>query len=63
MPETQIRKIPTEIYTRICGYFRPTAQANAGKKEEIKERKLYIVPEVSGEKFNRDRRGECINVN
>jgi len=34
----------TEIYSRVCGYFRPTANWNRGKKEEFKERKLYKVP-------------------
>lgn len=35
------RKIQTEIYDRVCGYFRPTSQANNGKRAEIEERKRY----------------------
>jgi hypothetical protein len=31
----------TEVYSRVCGYFRPTANWNKGKKEEFKERKLF----------------------
>ena len=31
----------TEVYSRVCGYFRPTNNWNRGKKEEFKERKEY----------------------
>jgi anaerobic ribonucleoside-triphosphate reductase len=34
---------PCEIYSRVCGYFRPVANWNRGKKEEFKERKKFIV--------------------
>ena len=34
-------KIPTEIFSRICGYYRPIAHANIGKAEEIRQRKTY----------------------
>ena len=33
--------IPTEIYSRCVGYFRPVAQWNAGKKAEFADRKPY----------------------
>jgi hypothetical protein len=36
----------TEVYSRVCGFFRPVQQWNKGKKEEFKERR---------EKQNRDR--------
>ncbi len=36
-------KVPTEIYTRCVGYFRPVNQFNAGKKEEFKERLPYSM--------------------
>ncbi len=32
-----------EVFSRICGYFRPVANWNKGKKEEFKERKPYEV--------------------
>ena len=35
----------TEVYSRVCGYFRPVSNWNRGKKEEFKERKLYEVKE------------------
>ena len=33
----------TEVYSRVCGYFRPVANWNQGKKAEFKERKTYKV--------------------
>ena len=32
-----------EVYTRICGYFRPLKNWNQGKKAEFAERKNYGV--------------------
>jgi len=34
-----MRKIPTEVYSRVVGYFRPINQWNPGKQEEFRERK------------------------
>ena len=34
---------PTEVYSRITGYYRPVNCWNAGKSEEYKERKAYAV--------------------
>ena len=31
----------TEVYSRVCGYFRPVANWNHGKREEFKDRKTY----------------------
>ncbi len=36
-------KIPTEIYSRVVGYFRPTSQWNRGKRSEMEDRKTLIV--------------------
>lgn len=33
----------TEVYSRVCGFFRPVQQWNKGKKEEFKERREYVV--------------------
>ena len=33
-----------EVYSRVCGYFRPVSNWNKGKKEEFKERKTFRVP-------------------
>ena len=32
-----------EIFSRVCGYFRPVANWNQGKKQEFAERKTYKV--------------------
>lgn len=41
-----MKKIKTEIYSRIAGYFRPVNNWNLGKKEEFSERSKIKVPEV-----------------
>ena len=33
-----------EVYSRVCGYFRPVANWNKGKQEEFKERRPFDVP-------------------
>lgn len=33
----------TEVYSRVCGFFRPVQQWNRGKKEEFKERVEFDV--------------------
>lgn len=33
-----------EVYSRVCGYYRPVSNWNKGKKEEFKERKTFRVP-------------------
>jgi anaerobic ribonucleoside-triphosphate reductase len=33
----------TEVYSRVVGFFRPVQQWNRGKKEEFKERKVYVI--------------------
>jgi len=35
--------IPTEIYSRVSGYFRPVNQWNKAKQQESKERKFADV--------------------
>ena len=34
----------TEVYSRVCGYFRPVSNWNKGKKEEFRERKMFKIP-------------------
>lgn len=38
-------KVPTEIYSRISGYFRPVRQWNIGKKAEFANRIYLSIPE------------------
>ncbi len=32
--------VPSEVYSRVSGYFRPVGQWNAGKQEEFSERRF-----------------------
>lgn len=36
-------KVPCEVYSRVCGFYRPVKQFNLGKQEEYKERKTFNV--------------------
>lgn len=36
----------TEVYSRVCGYFRPVSRWNVGKKEEFNDRKKYNVQQA-----------------
>lgn len=36
-----VRKIPTEVYSRVVGYFRPVNQWHKGKREEFADRLPY----------------------
>ena len=36
----------TEVYSRVCGYFRPVANWNKGKLEEFRQRKTFKNPEI-----------------
>lgn len=33
----------TEVFSRVCGYFRPINCWNKGKREEFKDRKAYKI--------------------
>jgi len=39
-----------EIFSRVCGYFRPVANWNRGKKSEFEDRKNYKVKKEGEEK-------------
>ena len=34
---------PTEVYSRVCGYFRPVSNWNRGKQQEFKDRVTFNV--------------------
>jgi len=54
----------TEVWSRVCGFFRPVAQWNRGKRQEYEERKNYVVAPASpsggavGDGANNGRKGE-----
>ena len=35
-----------EIYSRVCGYYRPVTNWNRGKQEEFKERTTFDVADA-----------------
>ncbi len=43
-------RMPTEIYSRVAGYYRPVQNWNVGKQQEFAERKYFTVPESPMEK-------------
>lgn len=43
---------PTEVYSRITGYYRPVQNWNTGKAQEFKERETYDFDEASRAKVN-----------
>lgn len=40
----------TEVYSRVCGFFRPVQQWNKGKQEEFVQRREYVVDNGNTEK-------------
>lgn len=42
-------RIPTEIYSRVSGYYRPVNQWNKGKQGEFSERKFLTIPTTDQE--------------
>lgn len=41
--EKNCKGTPCEVYSRVCGYLRPTAAWNKGKQEEFSLRKTFNV--------------------
>ena len=44
----------TEVYSRVCGFFRPVQQWNKGKKEEFQERREFVLKSSRGPGENGD---------
>jgi len=40
-----VKQIPVLVYSRVSGYFAPTAMFNRGKKEEFSQRKYLNIGE------------------
>lgn len=38
-----MKQIPVELFSRVCGFYRPTSEWNPGKKSEYVDRKEFIV--------------------
>lgn len=53
---SQVKGTPTEVYSRIVGYYRSVRNWNKGKREEYAERKLFrVVPEEFPRNLNEER--------
>lgn len=50
---------PTEVYSRITGYYRPVQNWNDGKREEFKERKVYDLNTSNFELHHHEDKKEC----
>lgn len=37
------KRTKCEVYSRVCGYLRPTEQWNEGKQAEFKDRTVFEV--------------------
>jgi len=44
--QNKIKVVPVLVYSRVSGYFAPTAMFNRGKKEEFSQRKYLNISEV-----------------
>ena len=42
-----MKRVRTEVYSRVVGFFRPVSSWNKGKKEEFKERKVFNLESTS----------------
>ena len=53
------RKIPVEVYSRVCGYYRPVLQWNPGKKEEFAQRVGFVLPTAEASHASRPEKEPC----
>ena len=44
MKKTNQTKCVTEVFSRVCGFFRPIQAWNKGKVSEYKDRQNYKAP-------------------
>ena len=40
--DLESKRTKCEVYSRVVGYMRPITQWNKGKKQEFKDRKLFL---------------------
>lgn len=51
---------PTEVYSRITGYYRPVQNWNDGKVQEFKDRKVYEVLTSNNKKEVLEENNDCV---
>jgi len=37
-----------EVYSRVVGYMRPVSGWNKGKRQEFKDRAVFVAPKIEG---------------
>ena len=42
-----MKQIKCEVYSRVCGFFRPINEWNLGKKSEYADRVMYKIQELN----------------
>ena len=47
-------KIPTEVFSRVSGFYRPLNQWNPGKKSEYNDRKMANMELIKGGLYEED---------
>ena len=40
------KRTRTEVYSRVVGYMRPVSSWNKGKRQEFKDRKVFVPPVI-----------------
>ncbi|MBN1888406.1 MAG: hypothetical protein JW850_10465 [Thermoflexales bacterium] len=43
-PDANVKRVPCEVYSRIVGYLRPVQNWHVGKRQEYRERKMFVLP-------------------
>ncbi len=49
----KVKVIPTEVYSRIVGYFRPVQNWNRGKVEEFRQRRTFDPSKIELKDVNK----------
>jgi len=40
------KRVKAEVYSRVVGYMRPVSGWNKGKRQEFKDRKVFVLPVI-----------------
>ena len=46
------KKVPCEVFSRVCGFYRPLSQYNPGKVSEFNDRKYFNIDKVKSKLFS-----------
>lgn len=57
----QEKRTKCEVWTRVMGYHRPISSFNDGKKEEYKERKMFVEEKAQCDECGCSCTVQCVN--